>query len=98
MNNFGSGCQLLDRLENNSRTVKGAQLIGQDNEALANVLLPLKGWSKGSQDASRSIELHALLYAVILHQIKVFTRFDCFANAGVKTFYVQISHLEFYQI
>nr|XP_024927877.1 serine/threonine-protein kinase TIO isoform X2 [Ziziphus jujuba var. spinosa] len=47
-----SGCQTLDRLENNSRTVKGAQLIGQDNEALANVLLPLKRWSKGSQDTS----------------------------------------------
>lgn len=53
--NCTSGCQALDRLESNSRTVKGAQSIGQDNEALANVLLPLKGWSKGSQDTSRSI-------------------------------------------
>lgn len=45
-----SGCQTLDRLENNSRTVKGAQMIGQDNEALTHVLQPLKGWSKGSQN------------------------------------------------
>ncbi|KAF3432681.1 hypothetical protein FNV43_RR23783 [Rhamnella rubrinervis] len=52
-----SGCQALDRLENNSRTVKGAQLIGQDNEALANVLLPLKEWSKGSRDASRDQDI-----------------------------------------
>ncbi|EXB29179.1 Serine/threonine-protein kinase 36 [Morus notabilis] len=44
-----SGCQTLDRLENNSRTVKGAQMIGQDNEALAHVLRPLNRWSKGSQ-------------------------------------------------
>ncbi|XP_062119818.1 serine/threonine-protein kinase TIO-like [Humulus lupulus] len=44
-----SGCQTLDRLENNSRTVKGAQMIGQDNKALLLVLQPLKGWSKGSQ-------------------------------------------------
>ncbi|PON62443.1 GPCR kinase [Trema orientale] len=48
-----SGCQILDRLENNSRTVKGAQIIGKDNEALAHVLQPLKGWSKGSQNPCR---------------------------------------------
>lgn len=40
------GCQALDKLENNSRTVKGAKLIGQDSEALAVILLPLKRWSK----------------------------------------------------
>ncbi|TKY53544.1 Serine/threonine-protein kinase TIO [Spatholobus suberectus] len=45
-----SGCQRLDRLENNSRTVKGAKIIGQDNEALGHILLPLKKWSKGSQN------------------------------------------------
>nr|KYP49748.1 Serine/threonine-protein kinase 36 [Cajanus cajan] len=45
-----SGCQRLDRLENNSRTVKGAKIIGQDNEVLGHVLLPLKKWSKGSQN------------------------------------------------
>ncbi|KAK2999894.1 hypothetical protein RJ639_023315 [Escallonia herrerae] len=28
-------CQELDRLENNSRTIKGAKIIGQDNEALS---------------------------------------------------------------
>lgn len=47
------GCQTLDRLENTSRTVKGAQIIGQDNEALAHVLLPLKRWSTGSQNSCR---------------------------------------------
>ncbi|KAF1899134.1 hypothetical protein Lal_00019256 [Lupinus albus] len=45
-----SGCQRLDRLENNSRTVKGAKIIGQDNEALGHILLPLKKWSKGTQN------------------------------------------------
>lgn len=50
---FSSGCQTLNTLENNSRTVKGAQIIGQDNEALANVLLPLKRWSTGSQNPCR---------------------------------------------
>ncbi|KAF7825088.1 serine/threonine-protein kinase TIO isoform X1 [Senna tora] len=44
------GCQRLERLEKNSRTVKGAKIIGQDNEALAHILLPLKRWSKGSQN------------------------------------------------
>ncbi|XP_030974547.1 serine/threonine-protein kinase TIO isoform X3 [Quercus lobata] len=48
-----SGCQTLDRLENTSRTVKGAQIIGQDNEALAHVLLQLKRWSTGSQNSCR---------------------------------------------
>ncbi|XP_065853830.1 serine/threonine-protein kinase TIO isoform X2 [Euphorbia lathyris] len=48
-----SSNQALDRLENNSRTVKGAQMIGQDNEALALLLLPLKRWSKESQNSRR---------------------------------------------
>ena len=48
-----SGCQALDRLENNSRTVKGAKIIGQDNEALSAVLLPLKNWCKGAQNSCR---------------------------------------------
>ncbi|KDP21789.1 hypothetical protein JCGZ_00576 [Jatropha curcas] len=52
-----SGSQALDRLENNSRTVKGAQMIGQDNEALALVLLPLKRWSKESQHSCRDQDL-----------------------------------------
>ncbi|KAG8649975.1 serine/threonine-protein kinase TIO [Manihot esculenta] len=51
------GSQALDRLENNSRTVKGAQIIGQDNEALALVLLPLKRWSKESQHSCRDQDL-----------------------------------------
>ncbi|XLR17857.1 hypothetical protein S83_045769 [Arachis hypogaea] len=45
-----SGCQRLDQLENNSRTVKGAKIIGQDSEALGHILLPLKKWSNGSQN------------------------------------------------
>ncbi|XP_059667382.1 serine/threonine-protein kinase TIO [Cornus florida] len=52
-----SGCQVLDRLENNSRTVKGAKLIGQDNETLSVVLLPLKNWCKGSQSSCRDQDI-----------------------------------------
>ncbi|KAG8390730.1 hypothetical protein BUALT_Bualt01G0113800 [Buddleja alternifolia] len=48
-----SGCEVLDRLENNSRTVKGAKIIGQDNEALSAILLPLKNLSDGSQNSCR---------------------------------------------
>lgn len=44
---------MLDRLETNSRTVKGAKIIGQDNEALAVVLLPLKKIGDGSQTSCR---------------------------------------------
>ncbi|XP_050385130.1 serine/threonine-protein kinase TIO [Argentina anserina] len=55
-----SGCQLLDRLESNSRTVKGAHIIGQDNEALAHVLLPLKRCSQGSQNFGRDQDILTL--------------------------------------
>lgn len=48
-----SGCQVLDRLENNSRTVKGANLIGQDNEALTVILLRLKSVCTSSPDSLR---------------------------------------------
>ncbi|GAA0141846.1 non-receptor serine/threonine protein kinase [Lithospermum erythrorhizon] len=37
-----SGCQVLDQFEKNSRTVKGAKVIGQDNQAISVILLPLK--------------------------------------------------------
>ncbi|XP_039047016.1 serine/threonine-protein kinase TIO-like [Hibiscus syriacus] len=47
----------LDRLENNSRTVNGAQIIGRDNEALAVILLPIKKWSEGSHNACRGQEI-----------------------------------------
>ncbi|KAK1265829.1 Serine/threonine-protein kinase TIO [Acorus gramineus] len=43
-----SESQVLNRLENNSRTVKGANGIIQDNEALAVVLLHLNSWSNKS--------------------------------------------------
>ncbi|PSS18186.1 Serine/threonine-protein kinase [Actinidia chinensis var. chinensis] len=52
-----SGCQALDRLENNSRTVKGAKIIGQDNEALSAVLQPLKNWCKGAQSSCRDQDI-----------------------------------------
>ncbi|KAK4436104.1 Serine/threonine-protein kinase TIO [Sesamum alatum] len=55
-----SGCQVLDRLENNSRTVKGAKIIGQDNEALAAILLPLKKMSDGSQNSCRDQDVVTL--------------------------------------
>ncbi|KAK4403796.1 Serine/threonine-protein kinase TIO [Sesamum angolense] len=55
-----SGCQVLDRLENNSRTVKGAKVIGQDNEALAAILLPLKKLSDGSQNSCRDQDVVTL--------------------------------------
>ncbi|CAH9099357.1 unnamed protein product [Cuscuta epithymum] len=48
-----SGCQTLDCFENNSRTVKGAKMIGQDNEALATVILPLKSWRNRPADSCR---------------------------------------------
>ncbi|GLT66726.1 hypothetical protein SLA2020_390780 [Shorea laevis] len=56
-NHIPSGNQSLDQLENSSRTVEGAQIIGQDNEALTLVLLPLKRWSKGSQDSCRDQDI-----------------------------------------
>ncbi|CAL1386132.1 unnamed protein product [Linum trigynum] len=52
-----SGNHTLDRLENNSRTVKGAQVIGKDNEALIQVLLPLRRWTKDSQHSCRDQEI-----------------------------------------
>ncbi|KAI4324879.1 hypothetical protein MLD38_030324 [Melastoma candidum] len=49
-----SGGLSLDKLENNSRTVKGAQVIGQNNDALAAILLPLKKWTTNSQNCQRN--------------------------------------------
>lgn len=48
-NSFYSGFHQLDKVENNSRTVKGAKIIIQDNEAMAVVFQPLKIWSEGYQ-------------------------------------------------
>ncbi|KAI5429144.1 hypothetical protein KIW84_033946 [Lathyrus oleraceus] len=53
-----SGCQRLDKLETNSRTVKGAKVFGQDNEAYGFVLQPLR-WSKGSQNICSDQDLPA---------------------------------------
>ncbi|CAA0833278.1 Serine/threonine-protein kinase TIO, partial [Striga hermonthica] len=55
-----SGCQVLNRLENNSRMVKGAKIIGEDNEALAAILLPLKRLSDGSKNSSRDQDVVTL--------------------------------------
>ncbi|XVF23480.1 hypothetical protein REPUB_Repub13aG0042300 [Reevesia pubescens] len=52
-----TGNLALDKLENNSRTVNGAQSLGQDNEALTLVLLPIKRWSEGSQNACRDQDI-----------------------------------------
>ncbi|XP_073301387.1 serine/threonine-protein kinase TIO-like isoform X4 [Primulina huaijiensis] len=51
-----SGCRVLDQLENNSRTVKGANLIGQDNEALAAIMLPLKKVCSGSEKSCMGLD------------------------------------------
>lgn len=48
-----SGCQVLDRLESNSRTVKGAKVIGQDNDALSDILVPLRNLCDESKIPSR---------------------------------------------
>ncbi|PIA49863.1 hypothetical protein AQUCO_01300540v1 [Aquilegia coerulea] len=48
LDNLQSGFQELDRLANNSGTVKGATKIGQDKEAIAIVLTPLITWSPSS--------------------------------------------------
>ncbi|KAK4279469.1 hypothetical protein QN277_011248 [Acacia crassicarpa] len=67
-----TGCQRLEKLENISRTVKGAKLIGQDNEALAYILLRMKTWSEGSHikcsdrdivDTNRSLRILSNLVA-----------------------------------
>ncbi|KAL3524521.1 hypothetical protein ACH5RR_017355 [Cinchona calisaya] len=55
-----SGCELLDRLENNSQTVKGAQKICQDNESLSVILLPLKNWCNRSQNSCRDLDIVTL--------------------------------------
>lgn len=48
-----SGCQVLDRLESNSRTVKGAKVIAQDNDALSAILVPLRNLCDESKIPSR---------------------------------------------
>ncbi|EXB79431.1 Serine/threonine-protein kinase 36 [Morus notabilis] len=58
------GSQILDRLENTSRTIQGAQIIGEDNEALAHVLLPLKRWSRGSPSPSRDQDIHGSIQSL----------------------------------
>ncbi|KAK8643326.1 hypothetical protein V6N13_012629 [Hibiscus sabdariffa] len=52
-----TGNHALDRLEENSSTVNGAQIIGQDTEAMSLVLLPIKRWLEGSQSACREQDI-----------------------------------------
>lgn len=52
-----TGGQSLDRLENNSRTVKGAKVIGQEKEALALILEPVKTFSKGMGNPIRKEDI-----------------------------------------
>ncbi|GAB2264965.1 hypothetical protein Dimus_000036 [Dionaea muscipula] len=47
------GCQGLEKLESSSRTVKGAKVLGQDKEALALVLQPVKTWCKNLESSFR---------------------------------------------
>nr|KAJ0199998.1 hypothetical protein LSAT_V11C600338920 [Lactuca sativa] len=61
--NIQSGCQVLDKLENNSRTVKGAKLIGQDNEALSVILLPLKNRDEDAVTSNQSLRILSNLVA-----------------------------------
>ncbi|KAI0488812.1 hypothetical protein KFK09_028651 [Dendrobium nobile] len=55
--NSPSEYQILDKLENNSKTIKGASIIGQDNEALSVILLPLKTCSSGSPTSLRDLNI-----------------------------------------
>lgn len=75
--NIPSECQILDKLENNSKTIKGASNIGQDNEALSAILLPFKTRSSGYPTSLRdlnidyvnqSIRIIANLIAAGVHQ------------------------------
>lgn len=59
---FYSGCQTLDKLEDNSRTVKGAQVISQDTEALTHILGQLQRWSEMSQNSCRLCNLNSLSF------------------------------------
>uniref|UniRef100_A0A803L3C5 non-specific serine/threonine protein kinase n=1 Tax=Chenopodium quinoa TaxID=63459 RepID=A0A803L3C5_CHEQI len=50
--------QPLERLENNSCTVEGAKIIGQEVEALTLILEPIKIFYQGAQTSSRRGALH----------------------------------------
>ncbi|KAJ0979872.1 hypothetical protein J5N97_015346 [Dioscorea zingiberensis] len=54
---LSSDHQVLDKLEKSSRTVKGANIIAQDYEALSAILLPLKTWSNGSPSSLRDLNI-----------------------------------------
>ncbi|KAL9240533.1 hypothetical protein vseg_014740 [Gypsophila vaccaria] len=47
----------LDRLENSSRTVKSAKILGQEQEAMATILEPVKNLSKGIENSSRKEDI-----------------------------------------
>nr|GEV94362.1 serine/threonine-protein kinase TIO [Tanacetum cinerariifolium] len=64
--NIQSGCQILDKLENNSRTAKGATLIGQDNEALSVIMLPLKNRLNRDQDVLTSSQSLKILSNLVV--------------------------------
>ncbi|XP_021764025.1 serine/threonine-protein kinase TIO-like [Chenopodium quinoa] len=52
-----TGSQTVDRLENSSRTVKGAKVIGQKKEALALILEPFKSFSKAMGNSIRKEDI-----------------------------------------
>ncbi|GJS49820.1 serine/threonine-protein kinase TIO, partial [Tanacetum coccineum] len=61
-----NGCPILDILENNSRTAKGAKLIGQDNEALSVIMLPLRNRLNRDQDVLTSIQSLKILSNLVV--------------------------------
>ncbi|KAL4192557.1 hypothetical protein AMTRI_Chr06g172560 [Amborella trichopoda] len=79
-----SASQLLDKLENNSRTIKGANAIFQDSEALSLIVQPMKNFTTKSSphfcsdqvtaDISQSIRiLTNLVAAGVLHSNSALT-------------------------
>ncbi|XP_010671457.2 serine/threonine-protein kinase TIO isoform X1 [Beta vulgaris subsp. vulgaris] len=52
-----TGAKPVDRLESNSRTVKGAKIIGQEKEALTLILKPVQTFSKGKGNPVRKEDI-----------------------------------------
>ncbi|KAL6657315.1 hypothetical protein ACP70R_005095 [Stipagrostis hirtigluma subsp. patula] len=50
-------CTALDKLEKNSQTVKGANSIVQDSEALSTILSPMKIWLSNPPSSSRELNI-----------------------------------------
>ncbi|XP_020107815.1 serine/threonine-protein kinase TIO isoform X2 [Ananas comosus] len=55
--NLPTDFQILEKLERASRTVRGANNIGQDNEALSAILYPMKSWISKSPSSLRELNI-----------------------------------------